>query len=331
MSANIESFAGRAPAWHRLGYVFDESEQSDTVTMLKQARLANWNVRAVPLTALVDGVEVPVEAQLILRDSPVEDGVLDALSVMGGRYATIQNEDVFELGEALVSGGAQWDTAGSLNGGRVVFGAYRLPRDIVIDAFGANDTIKTYMTVASSHDGSMPTMGFNTDIRVVCQNTLNMAVKGAPQAFKIRHTKSADERMAEAAQAFRNAYAYADALEAEAKALYETSLTNAQFNDIIVDLYPKPESDSKAALTRWENKVMLLGDVFAGQGEGGNTVENIAGTAWAGLNALTEYMDWYRQPRGGGDGIAIGAAGFTPAVNAEKNRIRSRVLEFAGL
>src|SRR5688572_11884755 len=128
------TYAGRLPAWNHLGYTFGEDEQSDTATMLQKAGLAGWNVRALPLTALVDGEELPTELQIVIRDTA--DG-LDPLSVMGGRYAAIQNEDVFALGESLVNGGAQWDTAGSYKGGRVVFGAYRLPRDIIIDAFGA--------------------------------------------------------------------------------------------------------------------------------------------------------------------------------------------------
>lgn len=324
MSANVESFAGRAPAWHGLGYVFAEDEQSDLATMLDKANLAGWNVRTRPLVtdAVCDKEEVEV-----IRDSPFVEGQIDRLSTMGGRYEAVQNEDVFELGESLVNGGAQWDTAGSLDGGRVVFGAYRLPRDIILDAAGAADLIRTYLIVATSHNGTMPTMGFNSNVRVVCENTLNMAVKGAPQAFKIRHTASAPDRMKVVGDAFRKAYAYADALEAEAAELYRTPMDLGQFTDLAVTLYPKPEAEKKAAVTKWEKKIDTLGNIFTGP-----TSANIAGTAWAGLNALTEAQDWYRKARGGdgsGKTIAMGASGFVPSVQTEKNRIRKAVLEFA--
>lgn len=323
------TFASRVkPAWHGLGVVLEEGQDTSLPVMLEAAKMANWNVRTHPLTAVVDGVEIPVaEKNVVLRDNPFEEGQIDALGIVGDRYHVMQNEDVFRFGETLVDMGAQWETIGGIREGRTVFGAFHLPVEITLDAQGAADVTKLYLLIASSHDGTMPLTGMVTPVRVVCQNTLNMALRGAKQQFKIRHTQTMAGRVEDARKALGLSFKFAETLEAEARALFETSMNDAEFNAIVRDLYPSPDEESKAAYTRWGNKVVLLGDLFKGK-----TQQNIAGTAWAGLNALTERIDWHRTARGGdGSSLLEAASGFNPQVQAEKNRIRSRVLEFAGI
>jgi len=108
--------------------------------------------------------------------------------------------------------------------------------------------------------------------------------------------------------------------------MIETELTKVQFNQIVDLAYPKPESDKKGALTKWENKIELLDEIY-----GGDTNGMIAGNAWGAYNALTERLDWYRTARGNGEGVLMGASGFDPVVNAEKNRLLSIVNEVAGV
>ena len=106
--------------------------------------------------------------------------------------------------------------------------------------------------------------------------------------------------------------------------MIEKEITNAQFDKIVELAYPKPDKDTKGAMTKWENKIDLLDDIY-----GGDTNGMIAGTAWGAYNALTERIDWYRTSRGSGEGTLLGAAGFDPVVNAEKNKLLKLVREVA--
>jgi len=336
-SAGQVAFASReVPAWHLLGTVFDKDEKVTTAQMLKKAYLDNWNVRLVDLAERLPDLGTWVApAFAVVRDNPFTAGDTDVLSVVGGRYQTVQNEELYAFGDNLLDGGGQWETAGSIKGGRQVFGSLKLDRDLMIDPNGAADSVDTYLLVNTSHDGTVGVQASTTPVRVVCQNTLNMALRGVKQTFKLRHTQSVDGRIAEARQALGLAHTYLDAFEVEAAALYATSVSNAQFQSIVTSLYPRPEDEKKAALTRWTTKVELLGDLFAGVEalEGAPiTGANITGTAWGALNALTERLDWYRTARkGDGTALAESAAGFNPVVNAEKGRILTAVKAFAGI
>lgn len=334
MTAAVETDGDRAafmtrgePAWHKLGTVMPADEHITKQRALEIAYLANWNVRLIDAVAMVNGEPQPIPGKnLTIRDNPFHPGQIDILGVVGGRFTPLQNEDAFAFADNLVDANVPWETAGSLDQGRKVFGTFILPRSIVIDEEGANDVVKNYLVISNGHDGTQAVEAMITPTRVVCQNTLRIARRTAKSSWKIRHTQSVDGRVAEAQQALKISYRYLDVFEQEAKALYETAMTNAQFIDIVTDLYPAPETEKKAAYTRWENKVDLIGDLFSTS----VTNENIRGTAWAGLNALTERIDWFRKARGG-DGTTLleATTGFNPVIQTEKNRIHSRVIEFA--
>jgi hypothetical protein len=113
-----------------------------------------------------------------------------------------------------------------------------------------------------------------------------------------------------------------DQFEVEAKALFEQSINDKQFNDLIVGLYPKPEKDTKGAVTKWENKINLVNDLYFTS----PTNENVKGTAWGAFNALTERLDYYRTARAGkSDNMFAAASGFDPLINAEKGKILTAV------
>jgi hypothetical protein len=102
-----------------------------------------------------------------------------------------------------------------------------------------------------------------------------------------------------------------------AHAMIQTEITDKQFNDIILAAYPKPETDAKGSVKKWENKVDVINDIYTGTYNG-----MIAGNAWGAFNALTERLDWYRSARGGNnESILASASGFDPMMNAEKNRL----------
>lgn len=335
-SAGQVAFATRGePAWHNLGEVFAQDEHVTTTDMLKRAHLYGWDVRLEPVTLSGRAEREWFEVQ---RTNPFDQGT-DTLGVVGERYKVFQNEALFAFGDNILDGGGFWESAGSIKGGTQVFGSLAIDREVIVGAGSADDAVKTYLLVVTSHNGTTAVQALVTPVRVVCQNTLGMALgQRTKQSFKIRHTAKADERVAVARQALGLTHSYLDAFEAEAAALYAVEVTKQTFDRIIEAAYPKPEKDVKGALTKWESKRDLLMGLWESKASGPATMTNITGTAWGALNALTERVDWYRMPRqrAGQDAPNVAstfaaASGFDPVTNVEKNRLRSIVREFAGL
>jgi phage/plasmid-like protein (TIGR03299 family) len=321
----VVSFASfREPAWHNLGTVFDT--EKNTNEMLVAANLNNWNVR-------LEDLEIPSslvsdkQYQYVVRTNPTDKSQTDVLGIVGERYVPLQNEDLFSFGDNILDGGGRWETAGSIRGGRVVFGSLALERETVLDPNGVADVVKTYLLINTSHDGSIAIQASITPVRVVCANTLNVALNrtrkkdGVKQSFKIRHTQTAEGKITVARQALGMANSYMDEFDKMAHAMIAKEISAKDFNDIILAAYPKPDLDTKGAVKKWENKVDMINDIYTGEYNG-----MISGNAWGAFNALTERLDWYRSARGGNsESMFAAASGFDPAINAEKNRLLSIV------
>jgi phage/plasmid-like protein (TIGR03299 family) len=294
--------------------------------MLVAANLNNWNVR-------LEDLEIPSslvsdkQYQYVVRTNPTDKSQTDVLGIVGERYVPLQNEDLFSFGDNILDGGGRWETAGSIRGGRVVFGSLALERETVLDPNGVADVVKTYLLINTSHDGSIAIQASITPVRVVCANTLNVALNrtkkkdGVKQSFKIRHTQTAEGKITVARQALGMANSYMDEFDKMAHAMIAKEISAKDFNDIILAAYPKPDLDTKGAVKKWENKVDMINDIYTGEFNG-----MISGNAWGAFNALTERLDWYRSARGGNsESMFAAASGFDPAINAEKNRLLSIV------
>jgi len=317
----VASFASfREPAWHGLGTVF--TEEKTTSEMLEAANLNGWNVRLeeleIPSTLTSDK-----NYQYVVRTNPTDKTQTDVLGIVGERYIPLQNEELFAFGDNILDGGGRWETAGSIRGGRVVFGSLALERETVLDPNGVADKVKTYLLINTSHDGTIAIQASITPVRVVCANTLNLALgrtkkrDGVKQSFKIRHTQTAQGRVQVARETLGLANAYMDEFDKMAKLMIEKEITAQQFNDIILAAYPKPTKDTKGAVKKWQNKVDLINDIYTGEFN-----HTIAGNAWGALNALTERLDWHRSARGANnENLLASASGFDATINAEKNRL----------
>jgi phage/plasmid-like protein (TIGR03299 family) len=329
MNGNEVAFALRGtPAWHNLANrIFSKDEEVSTATMLEEAKLSNWDVRLSPITNHIDESWNDVsDSHLVIRTNPFNGGT-DVLATVGKRYKVIQNEELFAFADAIHDANPEcrWESAGSLKKGKVVFGTVDVPRTMVLDPQGANDQTKLYLIVWTSHDGSVAVQAAITPVRVVCQNTLNLAMRNAKQSFKIRHTQTAEGRIQVARETLGLALGYFDEFEKEAQELFKQEITDKQFSDLIKTIYPKPEKDAaKVAITKWENKVVLLDDLY----HNSPTNANIKGTKWGAFNALTERLDYFRSGRGNSESLMAGASGFDPILTAEKNKILKLVKAF---
>lgn len=121
------------------------------------------------------------------------------LGVVGKDYQIVQNTDAFSFFDGIVGGnnGILYETAGALGKGERIFITAKLPDCIRV---GKDDLIEQYLFLTTSHDGFGSIMAAFTPIRVVCNNTLNAALKNHSNCIKIRHTASAKERLSQAHQ-----------------------------------------------------------------------------------------------------------------------------------
>jgi len=325
-SGRLAAFASReVPAWHALGTVFEGN--LNTQEMLALAHLNGWNVRLVPFEAVLDFDTYAKPQFLVVRDNPFGDGQ-GVLGTVGSRYNVVQNEQLFDFGDLILDGGGRWETAGSIKGGTQVFGSLAFDeKTITLDPDGRSDEVKTFLLVVTGHDGSCAVTAIVTPVRVVCANTLAVALGGAKSKFTIRHTSTVDGKIAAARKALGVTFGYMDAFQAEAQAMIEKEITKATFDDLVTSLYPMPEKDAKGSVKKWTTKIDQIEAIYLGQADGPDTTSAIRGTVWGAYNALTENLDWYGKIRAGNvESLTLGAAGLDIAKAAEKERIHSRVL-----
>lgn len=291
----VASFvSAHTDAWHQLGSTLDHAFTAEEA--MSEGHLGGWNVRKIPAFAIdpATGLQIPMSGRnAVIRDNPVVPGRVDFLGDVGNEYQIIQNEQHAGLLNALVDeSGAHFETAGALYGGRQVFLSMKLPGHINI---GGVDPVENYIAAINSHDGSMSFTLMVTPVRVVCANTLNMAFGNNSHVFRIRHTSGAETALrSKAREALDMTFNYLDGFQEQAEQLISTTMTQAQFEAIIEREFGAPDDASNAAVTRSENKIAQMTELFAEA----QTQVGIRDTAWAGLNALTEWADHFAPTRG---------------------------------
>lgn len=343
MVANVEAGIGMVgrgqPAWHNL---FPVVEGTKTLAeALEISGMGGWHMELVPLTVTMpDGSEhiIPeqyVNTRVVAEDRPDPNGKREPIAIVGDRYAVTQNEESFGVGDAIVGrGSATVDTMGSLDGGRKVFASFLLPREFIIDERGIADRVESWLLAASSHDGSLQNTWGATQTRVVCQNTLTIALSGMPNTYKVRHTKNQEYNIAEARELLKIQYQYSEQFEREAKAMFETEANSNTFDSIIAATFgavPDPKvKDGKVTnqskITRAENLRDELHDIRSGA-----TNVGIKDTAWGAFNAIDEYLDYYRQTRGDDANIFKAHLDFNGPVVKSKQTAWEATKELAGV
>ena len=164
MSANVETmFYVRNVPWHGLGTRVMEAPASSEA--LKLAGL-DWKVLQEP---------VYTENGELIRGykANVRDTDRKVLGVVTDRYKVVQNQDAFAFTDALLGQGVRYETAGSLMGGKKVWLLAHMPREYII----SGERISPYLVFSNTHDGSGAVKVAVTPIRVVCSNTLNLALR----------------------------------------------------------------------------------------------------------------------------------------------------------
>ena len=232
MAANVESmFYTRKAPWHGLGVRVEEAPESKEA--LIQAGL-DWKVEQTDVYAASG-------ERILGYKANIRDIDRSVLGIVGDRYKIVQNEEAFAFTDGLLGEGVKYETAGSLAGGKIVWMLAKIPEKYII----SGDAIEPYLVFCNSHDGSGAIRVAMTPVRVVCQNTLNLALKGASRVWSARHTENVMSRMDEARETLQLANAYMSQLGRSINELQAKKLTDKKVLAMIDSLYPVSEDLSE--------------------------------------------------------------------------------------
>lgn len=271
MAALVESMVyTREKPWHGLGTKVEEAPTS--ADALRLAGL-DWRVEQKNIQ-LCGGSKVPgYKANVRSTDGKV-------LGVVSDRYRIVQNADAFEFTDSIIGGDVRYETAGSLNGGKKIWLLAKLPETEI-----AGDKTEPYLCFSNTHDGSGAVRVCMTPIRVVCNNTLNLALDSAKRAWSVRHTGSLQSKMHEARACLRMANTYMGALAEKADRMANTTITRDQLNRILDELFPVDEHTTE----REKQNIKKLRDEYMVCYFAPDLVK-FRDTAWGAYNAMSDMI-----------------------------------------
>lgn len=260
---------GRFVPWHGLGVSVEEALTSKEA--IKIAGL-DWKVEAKPIYN-DKGIIIP-GYKANTRDS--DDKVLGLVS---NRYKLVQNSEAFDFTDSLIGGDVKYETAGSLLGGKRIFLLARLPEKKIL-----GDDFDNYICFTNSHDGTGAIQACMTPVRVVCQNTLNLALGKATRKWSTKHIGDIESKMEEARQTLQLAEQYMNNLAIVADQMANTTVTEGEVAKIIDELYPISEDASdrtKRTINKKKEDFMIC--MFSPD------ILKFKNTAWGVINAASDY------------------------------------------
>jgi phage/plasmid-like protein (TIGR03299 family) len=279
MSANIDTmmFLGSTP-WHGLG-----TKISDGYIPVQEAMsLAglNWTVDLEDCF-LADGTAVP-KTKISRRSS---DGKI--LGTVGDRYTVLQNQDAFKWFEPFIeSKQAHFETAGSLRDGKIVWVLAKT--NIETTEITKGDAVDSYILLSHSHDGSLSIRSGFTPIRVVCNNTLNLALNSSSsKLLKLKHTRNAVLNLEVVREVMDVAKQEFIATAEQYRFLASRAISKADLNKYINLVLAKEDVDAPEVRAKRVEEIECLFETGKGHELAGNTY-------WGAYNAITEFNSWNR-------------------------------------
>lgn len=244
MPANVETmFSVNEVPWHKLGTIVKEAPTSKEAIQLagldwciNQTNIKLDNVNG----ERVDGFKANVRSS----DNKI-------LSIVSDKYKVIQNQEAFDFTDELLSEGVTYETAGSLRNGKTIWLLARMPEKFKI----LGDDFINYLVFTNSHDGSSPLTVALTPIRVVCQNTLNLALSQTARSWSTKHLGDMKSKLDFAHTTLSLTKQYQKALSDKIVNLNKIKLSNTQVESLIEDLLPIDENkDGRVKIKHMENK-----------------------------------------------------------------------------
>src|SRR5476649_388214 len=281
------AYIGDVP-WHGLG---NQLSANEPIEVWAQQAGMDWTICESPVSfktkdaASLDVIQSFPENKVLFRSDTKAP-----LSVVSQRFQVVQPGEILEFYRDLTDvSGFELETAGVLKGGRKIWALARTGQSSTLKG---NDENNGYVLLATACDGTLATTAQFTSIRVVCNNTLAVALNAGNGAVKVRHSTSFDaqavKRQLGISVSTWNSFMY------KMKGLSERKVkTHEAMNYLLRVFSDERKTDSSNASDRTMAKVMAL---FEGHGRGAD-LASTKGTAFGLLNAVTEFVDHERRAR----------------------------------
>ena len=244
MAALVENmFSVRMVPWHKMGIILENYPSFDDAIIYGGLNFLVEKVHAVQ--RLHDGTIRELADEYEIRR--VNDGQHYGYVKEG--YVILQNEEMFDLGKAMIGEGAKIETAGSLKNGEVVWFTAKTEGTTFAEEF-----IQDYYLITNTHGGGGAIRAAITPIRTVCCNTLNAALANAKRTWSYKHTTNVMSRVDEAIQTLKNGETYMAALGEEISAMKLAKITESKAREVL-DMIVVEETGAKLAKIEQLKKV----------------------------------------------------------------------------
>lgn len=273
--------------WHGLGNRLTPGQNLET--WQREAGM-DWRINETEVLYSVSGGD-----GLHLKSNPDSKVLFRSdthapLSVVSKRYKVVQPHDVLEFYRELVSvGGFELETAGVLRQGRKIFALAKTGQETLLRG---NDKVKAYLLLATSCDGSLATTAQFTSVRVVCNNTLQLAVGDSVGAVKVPHSTEFDPQQVK--QVLGLGLSSWESFVTDMRQLADRKINKFEAMNFLINVL----GDRSLPLNEQPN-AKAIQNVFAlysGEGKGSD-LDSASGTAWGLVNGVTEYVDSHRRAR----------------------------------
>jgi phage/plasmid-like protein (TIGR03299 family) len=287
------AYTGQQP-WHGLG---NPLAPNQPIEIWAERAGMNWRIESSEVryvagssgSSAIGAIHAFPEQKVLYRSDTKAP-----LSVVSSRYQVVQPAEILEFYRDLTEvGGFELETAGVLKEGRKLWALARTGQSGLLKG---KDKISGYLLLATACDGTLATTAQFTSVRVVCNNTLAIALGDGTGAVKVPHRSQFDPQAVK--RQLGIAVSSWDAFMVRTKALAERKVSDSSAEIFLrrVLTYPSTNQADRDALAVNERAIRAIGELFGGRGKGAG-LPSASGTAWGLLNAVTEYVDHHRRAR----------------------------------
>lgn len=272
MAANVETmFYTREKPWHGLGTRVEEAPTSKAA--LELAGL-NWKVLQKPIYT---SSGIPIKGY----KANVRETDQNILGIVTDRYKVVQNDEAFKFTDNLLGEGMRYETAGSLQDGKRIWLLAKLPHEYII----GGEQISPYLVFTNTHDGSGAIKVAVTPVRVVCSNTLNLALSTAKRSWSTIHTGDINGKMDDARETLQLAGKYMNCLGKEFNNLQQKKISERKVMEFIEELLPEPDN---ASFQQKKNVARLREDMKRRYFDAPD-LKDLGNTAYRFVNAVSDF------------------------------------------
>src|SRR5215217_2692926 len=289
---------GSGPAaWGDVVRAVDPAATQSAAEMIAAAGL-DWRVEQHSLEAVVEREYQSARLPVPRHVANVRSDTRAVLGVVGEGYEPLQNAAAFAFCDAITAAGrAQWIGAGSTRGGARVHALMRLDREVKIGGAEGEDVLPL-LCFRNGHDGGLAVTVSVAPFRLACLNGMLLPLTGAQRTWKARHTANVEAKLADARRTLGIAWQYYDELEELGARLIGERIGESEFDRFLSRLVPLPEprpdqTDGGRAVHNAERVREAIRTAYRGAPD----LDDIRGTRWGALQAVTAYVDHVQPTR----------------------------------